>query len=47
MGGWVPERFGAFPAAGDSVDWESLSVTVLNMDGRRVDKLLVRKKEQK
>ncbi len=45
VGGWVLERFGTFPVAGDSVEWENLTVTVLAMDGRRVDKLLLRRRE--
>ena len=43
VGGWVIERFGAFPEAGQSLDWEDLRVTVLAMDGRRVDRVLVEK----
>ncbi|MBR4425172.1 MAG: HlyC/CorC family transporter [Oscillospiraceae bacterium] len=45
VGGWVIERFGAFPEAGQSLDWEDLRVTVLAMDGRRVDRVLVEKVE--
>lgn len=41
VGGWVLERFGAFPEAGQSFVWENLGVTVLAMDGRRVDKVLI------
>ena len=45
VGGWVLERFGTFPEAGQSVDWEDfMTVTVLKMDGLRVDKILVQKK---
>ena len=42
-GGWALEQFGAFPKEGDSFDWEGLHVTVLAMDGLRVEKLLVEK----
>ena len=42
LGGWTVERFGAFPKKGDSFRYENLSVTVLKMDGRRVEKLLVK-----
>ena len=42
LGGWTVERFGAFPKKGDSFHYENLSVTVLKMDGRRVEKLLVK-----
>jgi CBS domain containing-hemolysin-like protein len=41
VGGWTLERFGAFPAEGDHLDWEDLSVTVLKMDGLRVERILV------
>ena len=50
LGGWTLERFGAFPKKGDSFRYENITVTVLKMDGRRVEKLLVkaetRKKEE-
>ena len=46
IGGWAIERFGDFPEAGQSFEWEDLEVTVLAMDGRRVDRLLVRKKPE-
>ena len=42
LGGWTVERFGTFPKKGDSFRYENLSVTVLKMDGRRVEKLLVK-----
>ena len=45
VGGWTIERFGRFPRANDSFDFESLSVTVMVMDGRRVQKILVKKNE--
>ena len=42
LGGWTVERFGRFPKKGDSFRYENVSVTVLEMDGRRVEKLLVK-----
>ena len=42
LGGWTVERFGAFPKKGDSFRYENVVVTVLKMDGRRVEKLLVK-----
>ncbi|MBR1658697.1 MAG: HlyC/CorC family transporter [Oscillospiraceae bacterium] len=42
-GGWALERFGSFPKAGSSFVWENFTVTVLAMDGLRVEKLLVKK----
>ena len=47
VGGWTIERFGGFPRVGDSFDWENLHVSVLEMsDGRRVDKVLVKRVEK-
>ena len=43
LGGWTVERFGSFPQKGDSFRYEDLLVTVLEMDGRRVEKLLVKR----
>ena len=43
VGGWTLEMFGTFPKEGDSLRYESMTVTVLEMvDGRRVDKVLVK-----
>ena len=48
VGGWTLERFGDFPQVGDSFEWQNLRVTVLEMtDGRRVDKVLVKRTEKK
>ena len=41
VGGWTLERFGAFPREGDSFEVDNWRVTVLAMDGRRVEKVLV------
>ncbi len=46
VGGWTIESFGGFyPKAGDSFRYEDVTVTVLSMDGRRVEKVLVKKTE--
>lgn len=42
VGGWTLEMFGRYPKAGDSFEYENLSVTVLKMDGLRVDRVNVR-----
>ena len=42
VGGWTIEMFGAFPKPGDSFEYENMSVTVLEMDGLRVEKVLVK-----
>ncbi len=48
VGGWTIECFGGFPQVGDSFEREGLKVTVLEMsDGRRVDKVLVKRGEGK
>ncbi len=44
VGGWTIESFaGFFPKEGDQFRYENLTVTVLTMDGRRVEKVLVEK----
>ena len=42
VGGWTIEMFGAFPKPGDSFRDGTRSVTVLEMDGLRVEKVLVK-----
>ena len=42
LGGWTVERFGTFPKPGDSFRYENLELTVLRMDGRRVERVLVK-----
>ena len=41
VGGWTVEKYGAFPAPGTVFQTGDLRVTVLEMDGRRVEKILV------
>ena len=41
VGGWTLEMFGTYPKEGQSFDYENLTVTVLKMDGLRVEKVLV------
>ena len=43
VGGWTLEQFGSFPDEGVVIGWENYSVTVLKMDGLRVEKVLVRR----
>ncbi len=45
VGGWTLERFGSFPEAGDQFEYETLRVTVLAMDGLRVERVLVEVRE--
>lgn len=46
VGGWTVEIFGEFPKQGDRFRYRNLSVSVLEMDGRRVAKILLRIEEQ-
>ncbi len=41
VGGWTLEMFGSFPKAGDSFDYKDITVTVLEMEGLRVGKVLI------
>ena len=44
LGGWVMESLGGrFPEPGESFEFENLRVTVLSMDERRVDRVLVKR----
>ncbi len=41
VGGMVMDVLGRVPAAGDRFEWDGYSFEVLDMDGRRVDKVLI------
>jgi putative hemolysin len=43
LGGFVTTQLGRIPAAGDYFDWAEWRFEVMDMDGRRVDKVLVGK----
>ena len=43
VGGWTVETYGTFPDPGTVFQSSGLTVTVLQMDGRRVEKILVEK----
>lgn len=43
VGGWTLETFGDYPKVGDSFTYKNLTVTVLMMDGMRVEKILVKR----
>lgn len=45
VGGWTLEMFGAFPNEGESFQYENLSVTVLKMDGLRVERVRIKREE--
>lgn len=42
VGGWTIEMFEGFPQTGDQFEYANITVTVLETDGRRVSKVLVR-----
>lgn len=41
VGGFVMAMLGRVPRAGDKFEWDTWSVEVMDMDGRRVDKILL------
>jgi putative hemolysin len=43
--GFVLARLGRIPKAGDALTWRDLRVEIVDMDGRRIDKLLISSKE--
>lgn len=43
VGGFVMAGLGRVPKPGDTFDWGGLQLEVMDMDGRRVDKVLVKK----
>jgi CBS domain containing-hemolysin-like protein len=45
VGGWTVERFGTFPKEGDSFAYRDYTVTVLEMDDLRVEKVRITKNE--
>ena len=45
VGGWTLEIFGSFPEEGESFEYENLTVTVLKMDGFRVERVRIKREE--
>ena len=41
--GLVLELFGHIPSVGERVQWDGFEIEVVDLDGRRIDKLLFRK----
>ncbi len=41
LGGFVMSQLGTIPVSGDHFEWQNLRFEVMDMDGRRVDKILV------
>jgi putative hemolysin len=46
VGGFVMARLGRIPVSTDQFDWNELCFEVMDMDGNRVDKVLVARKEE-
>ena len=46
VAGFVLARLGRIPKAGDTLTWRDLKVEIMDMDGVRIDKILLSKKEQ-
>ena len=46
VGGWTLETFGSYPEEGQSFTYENLTVTVLKMDGMRVERVLIKREEK-
>lgn len=42
VGGWTVEKFGKFPEAGEEFTYEGMTLKVMDMDARRVERVLVR-----
>ena len=45
-GGWTTEMLGDFAKPGDSFEYEDLQIKVLSTDGRRVERILICRKQQ-
>jgi len=45
VGGFVMSEIGDIPKAGDGFNWENLHIEVIDMDGNRVDKVMVVERE--
>ena len=45
VAGFVLHCAGSIPKAGDIIDWPPLRIEVVDMDGKRIDKVLVKKSE--
>ena len=43
VAGFVLARLGRIPKAGDTLTWRDLKIEIMDMDGVRIDKILLRK----
>ncbi len=46
VAGFVLHCGGSIPKAGDIIEWPPLKMEIVDMDGKRIDKVLVQKSEQ-
>ena len=44
MGGFLTSYFGYIPKAGEHIDWQDFTFEVMDMDGPRIDKIMITKK---
>ena len=44
VAGLVLDQLGRLPSVGDAADWNGLHLEVVDMDGRRIDRVLVTRK---
>lgn len=44
MGGFLTSYFGYIPKAGEHIDWQDFTFEVMDMDGARIDKIMITKK---
>jgi putative hemolysin len=46
VAGLILDRLGHIPSTGDKTDWDGLVLEVVDMDGKRIDRVLVTRKEE-
>jgi putative hemolysin len=46
IAGLILDRLGHIPSIGDKADWDGLRLEVVDMDGQRIDRVLVTRKDQ-
>ena len=47
IAGLILEKIGNIPVVGDKVDWHHFTFEIIDMDGSRIDKVLITKKDKK
>jgi putative hemolysin len=46
VAGLILDRLGHIPSTGDKTDWEDLVLEVVDMDGKRIDRVLITRKDE-